>query len=294
MPQISFSGRYSCTGIHRARPAGNRWGPSSVAPWNAHNRRSLIARVIPSMRSLSFIVVLLTATQSWAASPIVRDGGTIQLAEVTYKLDGIDAPEFDQICIDEHADTWACGVAARDQLARLIAGRPVRCEDLGADTTYRKRHVGICTTEGETVSLNELLVRQGFALNVESAKAGFKDDEAGAKDARRGLWKGCFAAPHEFRRGRKDGVLLGGSCRTDKDREIRQVLFPDHPAMPPGCSIKGKLAIRARVTGHIGIYQMQGCRSYPALTKPDRWFCSEEDAQADGFRRAYNCRAASE
>ena len=28
-----------------------------------------------------------------------------------------------------------------------------------------------------------------------------------------------------------------------------------------------------------------------ALTKPDRWFCSEEDAQAAGFRKAYNCRA---
>jgi putative Mg2+ transporter-C (MgtC) family protein len=26
-----------------------------------------------------------------------------------------------------------------------------------------------------------------------------------------------------------------------------------------------------------------GCRSYPALTKPDRWFCSEEDAEAAGF-----------
>jgi hypothetical protein len=27
------------------------------------------------------------------------------------------------------------------------------------------------------------------------------------------------------------------------------------------------------------------------MTKPDRWFCSEDDAQAAGFRRAYNCRA---
>ena len=87
--------------------------------------------------------------------------------------------------------------------------------------------------------------------------------------------------------------MLGGSCRTDKDREIRAVLFPDDPAMPSGCSIKGKLAVRARVTGNIGVYQLQGCRSYPALTKPDRWFCSEEDAQAAGFRRAYNCRASA-
>jgi hypothetical protein len=86
---------------------------------------------------------------------------------------------------------------------------------------------------------------------------------------------------------------LGESCWTDKDREIRAVLFPDDPAMPPGCSIKGRFAARARVTGNVGVYQLQGCRSYPALTKPDRWFCSEEDAEAAGFRKAYNCRASS-
>jgi len=251
------------------------------------------------MRFLILILATLSASQGWAASPIVRDASTLQLADVTYRLDAIDAPAFDQMCIDEHADAWTCGVEARDQLAKLIDNREVRCEDLGADPSYKKRHIGICTVEGETVSLNQLLVRQGFALNQgfaldlePSAKGRFKEDEAGAKDNRRGLWKGCFVAPQEFRHGRKDGALLGGSCRTDKDREIRGVLFPDDTAMPPSCSIKGKFAVRARVTGNVGVYHLQGCRSYPALTKPDRWFCSEEDAQAGGFRKAYNCRAS--
>jgi endonuclease YncB( thermonuclease family) len=243
------------------------------------------------MRSLVLLAVL-SASQSFAASATVKDGGTVQLGGVTYRLDGIDAPELDQICIDEHADNWACGVEARDQLSKLIGGRDVRCEDLGLGTTTKKRHIGICTVEGETAPLNQLVVRQGFALNFEPyARGRFKDDEAGAKDNRRGLWKGCFVAPSEFRRGRKDGALLGDSCRTDRDREIRAVLFPENPTMPPGCSIKGKFAVRARVTGNVGVYHLQGCRSYPALTEPNRWFCSEEDAQAAGFRRAYNCRA---
>jgi endonuclease YncB( thermonuclease family) len=260
--------------------------------------RALLSAIATlSVRAFILIPVLaiFSASQGWAASAIVRDGGTVQLAGVTYRLDGIDAPELDQMCIDEHADAWACGVEARDQLASLIGGRQVRCEDLGLGTTYKKRHIGICTVEAETASLNQLLVRQGFALNFEPyARGRFKDDEAGAKDKRRGLWKGCFAVPQEFRRGRKDGALLGESCRPDRDREIRAVLFPDDPAMPSGCSIKGKFAVRARVTGNLGIYHMQGCRSYPALTKPDRWFCSEEDAQAAGFRKAYNCQRASD
>ena len=247
------------------------------------------------MRTRPFLLFTLLLTIVWAspglaASATVRDGSTLQLGTVTYRLDGIDVPAIDQLCIDAHADSWTCGIEARDQLIKLIGNRQVSCEDLGADPTYKKRHIGICTVEGETVSLNQSLIRQGFALSLESAKGRFKDDETRASDNRQGLWKGCFVAPQEFRRGRKDGPLMGGACRPDREREIRAALFPNEPAMPSGCNIKGKFATRARVTGNLGIYHLQACRSYPGLTEPDRWFCSEEDAQAAGFRRAYNCR----
>jgi endonuclease YncB( thermonuclease family) len=249
------------------------------------------------MRSRIFLVAallstLLTATQSSAAPATVRDGGTLQLGAVTFRLDGIDAPAVDQLCIDEHADAWTCGVEARDQLAKLIGNRQVRCDDLGADPTYKKRHLGVCKIEGETTSLSQLLVQKGFALNVEATATGrFTVDEARAKEDRQGLWKGCFIAPREFRAGKKDGALLGAACRADRDREIREALFPEDLVMPASCNIKGKYAVRARVTGNLGIYHLQACRSYPGLTKPDRWFCSEEDAQGAGFRRAYNCRS---
>src|SRR5580658_2300795 len=119
-----------------------------------------------SVRSFFLMLALLSTSQGsaskgWTAGAMVRDGGTVQLADVTYRLDGIDVPALDQICIDEHADAWACGVAARDQLSGLIGERQVRCEDLGPGP-YKKPHIGSCTVEGETVSLNQLLVRQGF------------------------------------------------------------------------------------------------------------------------------------
>jgi len=44
------------------------------------------------------------------------------------------------------------------------------------------------------------------------------------------------------------------------------------------------------VTGNVGIYHLRGCPSYAAMAKPDRWFCSEDDAEASGFRKAFNCR----
>ena len=243
------------------------------------------------MRWLVLSLALLATTPGLAATTAVRDGGTVDVGGVTYRLGGIDAPTADQLCIDDHADSWACGAEARDQLVELIAGRDVHCEDLGPDAVYKKWHFGICTAQGETASLNQLLVRRGFAMNVASNGANrFGQDETEAKNDRRGLWKGCFIDPQEFRAGRKDGALLGGACRADKDREIREALFPQHPAMPSGCGIKGKYALRAKVTGNIGIYQLQACASYPALTRPDRWFCSEDDAKAAGFRKAYNCK----
>ena len=65
------------------------------------------------MRSFILRLAVLSATPGWAAGPVVKDGGTLQLDGLTWRLDGIDAPEFDQICIDEHADPWTCGVEAR-------------------------------------------------------------------------------------------------------------------------------------------------------------------------------------
>lgn len=246
------------------------------------------------MRWFILTLTMLAAGPSFGANSTVRDGGTIDVGGVTYRLGGIDAPTPDQVCIDDHADSWTCGAEAHDQLAHLIGDRDVHCEDLGPHTTYKKWHLGICTAEGETTSLNQLLVRRGFAMNFAAAGSSrFGEDETDAKTNRRGLWKGCFIAPQEFRAGRKDGALLGGACRADKDREIREALFPREPSMPSGCGIKGKYALRARVTGNIGIYHLQACRSYPALTHPDRWFCSEDDARAAGFRKAYNCRLFS-
>src|SRR3954452_607740 len=118
------------------------------------------SRVLPIV---ALLLASLSTSTLWAATATVRDGGTLQLGNVTYRLDGIDAPAFDQLCIDEHADSWTCGIEARDQLAKVIGGKQVRCDDLGPDPTFKKRRLGVCKVEGETTSLSQLLVRQGFA-----------------------------------------------------------------------------------------------------------------------------------
>src|SRR5262249_5281574 len=108
---------------------------------------------VPILFSL-IVVLALSASPGQATNAIVKDGDTIQIGEAIYRLDGIDAPELDQICIDDHADPWTCGLEARERLSKLISGRDIRCDDLGPDPVYKKRRIGLCTVQGESSSLD--------------------------------------------------------------------------------------------------------------------------------------------
>jgi len=173
-------------------------------------------------------------------------------------------------------------VFAAQELTKFIAGRDVRCEDLGADSVHPKRRIGRCSVDG--IDQHHWLVQQGWALNFEPyAKREFLADEEEAKRDRFGMWKGCFVAPRDFRRwNKRTAKLLGWQCPPD----AREKLFPDIAGMPTGCEIKGRYTLRA--SPYEGIYHLPGCRSY-RRTKANRWFCSEEDAIAARFRKAFTC-----
>src|SRR3954471_20946119 len=81
------------------------------------------------MRFWVAAIMLLLSGPCWSGEAVVLDGKTIQVGTVKYRLEGIDAPEFDQMCIDQKADPWACGVEARNQLAALVGNAEVRCDD---------------------------------------------------------------------------------------------------------------------------------------------------------------------
>ena len=244
------------------------------------------------MWTLVIILALMRVELSLADEVIVHDGHSLTLGNARYRLHGIDAPEIDQVCLDENGGVWACGVRAREKLKEFIGERQVECDDNGPDPNLpRKRRMGECRVRGEQVTLNQWLVRQGWAVNFEPyAKGRYESDQEQARVSLTGLWKGCFAAPQDFRlRNKRKANLLGASCPGIDDQRKRNLLFPDRLAMPLGCTIKGKFALRARITRHRGVYHMENCRSYQYTKFPDRWFCTEADAQAAGFRRAYAC-----
>jgi endonuclease YncB( thermonuclease family) len=239
------------------------------------------------MRLFVPVLFLLTTGLCWAADAVIKDGDTLKLGTSLVRLEGVDAPELDQMCLDEHGADWTCGIAARDALIGLIGNRAVNCHDNGPAPGYPETRLGICWVTDEPVSLNQQLVRGGWALNFDP-KRSFKADQERAQENRRGLWKGCFVAPWDLRNWRKDTAkLLGPAC--GELASTRNRLFPDQIEMPPGCPIKGKVAVRARALGYRGIYHLESCRSYQAAKKPNRWFCSEDEAKAAGFRKSYRC-----
>ena len=233
------------------------------------------------MRTLLLLTIFLLAFTSAQAD----DADTLTIDGISYRLGGIDAPERDQNCIDEVGDVYPCGQIAREALQQFIARRSIRCDDFGPDPKYPRRRIGHCTSDG--IDLHRWLVQEGWALNFEPyARGRYKEDEREAREVRSGIWKGCFVNPQDFRRWNKHTAsLIGPTCTAD----ARAALFPDYAQMPWGCEIKGKYALRALLSGHRGIYHVPNCGSYQRTKDPHRWFCSEDDARAAGFRRSLTC-----
>jgi endonuclease YncB( thermonuclease family) len=243
------------------------------------------------MRALIAAFLIIAATPCWAVEVTVTDGDTLILNGVAYRLDGIEAPQTDQTRLDDKGAAWTCGIEARDRLRDYVGKGDVRCTDRGSDSVYRKRRVGDCLVVGQAISINQWMVREGWALNLDqSAKGRFKADRDNASSNRMGLWKGCFVSPEALRRFTiSTAGLLGAACPKANNWPIRQMLFPDYPAMPTGCAIKGRIGLRSQITGYAGIYHVPSCRSYERTKHPHRWFCSEQEAQAEGFRKSFTC-----
>jgi endonuclease YncB( thermonuclease family) len=139
--------------------------------------------------------------QHWNAeprSPIIGgarviDGDTIDIAGTRIRLEGLDAPEFDQTCTDPKGWTWSCGRTAARELQAHIHGQRVSCENLGLDR-YR-RVLAVCALPDGS-SMNAWLVRQGWAV---ASGLDYYAEQSEAQSARRGIWAGTFMPPWQWR-----------------------------------------------------------------------------------------------
>ena len=110
-------------------------------------------------------------------------------------MDGIDAPETDQVCLDQKEQVWPCGLAARDRLATKVAGQKLTCVTSGTDR-YGRSLAG-CRLDSEDIQ--SWLVRQGLALSFTRYSHAYDGDEDKARRSKVGMWAGSFIAPWDWR-----------------------------------------------------------------------------------------------
>ena len=145
-------------------------------------------------------LALMLAGNALAADAIsgaarIVDGDTLAIGDIKIRLEGIDAPETDQVCLDADAAKWACGVVARDRLIAHVNGRPIACKP--TETDRYERTLAVCSVAGD--DLNAWMVREGWALAFIRYSTAYVKEENKARTAQRGLWSGAFIAPWDWR-----------------------------------------------------------------------------------------------
>jgi endonuclease YncB( thermonuclease family) len=186
-------------------------------------------------------------------------GDLLRVAGTTVRLAGIEAPERQQTC-GAGSRRYRCGAAAQAALGRLVNGRTLTCTLGGSDSTGRP--LATCTRGG--LDINGELVRQGHAFAGGGLFASYAGLERQARDAKAGIWAaGEVERPSEFR-------------AKAWDEAKRRA--------PDGCPIKGL------VTGGARVYVLPGSPDYDRgriqKARGERWFCSEREAEAAGFKPA--------
>lgn len=185
----------------------------------------------------------------------VIDGDTIEIqGGVRVRYIGIDTPET----VDPRKPVQCFGEEAAEKNRELVLGKEIELEkDISETDKYGRllRYVYI-----DNLFINDFLVRQGFArASSYPPDVKYQDQlrQAGeeAKENNKGLWSTCSEVKAE---------------------------------MTGECQIKGNISS----TGE-KIYHLPDCpywsKTVISEEKGERWFCSEEEAQAAGWRKAQNC-----
>jgi endonuclease YncB( thermonuclease family) len=209
--------------------------------------------------------------------PTIVDGDTVEIAGKKIRLEGIDAPETDQICLDAKGERWACGIAARDHLSQKAGGKFWKCHVAGTDRY--KRSLASCDVDG--LSVNQWIVANGWALSFVRYSHQYDAVEETARRGNAGLWAGAFIAPWDWRHRNKNTLVLGAIHVPMDAQSI--LIAPASAADAPSqdCIIKS-----VSRNGQC-IYHLPGDAYYSSInmkTKGKRWFCSAEGAEAAGCR----------
>ena len=209
------------------------------------------------MKYLMGLAMFWLCAMPLMAQTVVVDGDTIRLGAVTYRINGIDAPEAGQNCKSERGKDWRCGDTATNTLYEAVIGKTVRCKKIENDAYGRV--VARCFADGD--DLGRMMVKRGMAWAFLKFSDEYEVVQKSAKKAKLGIWRGDNKPAWEF--------------RADAWAKAKQVA-------PEGCPIKGNISKSGK------IYHPPWSPWYKKTrintSKGERWFCNEADAVKAGWR----------
>ena len=192
----------------------------------------------------------------------VVDADTIILNSEKIRLYGIDAPETNQYCYVKK-EAWPCGKLATKYLKNLlkdVSPPSLHCKISSKDRYGRS--IGVCYIEDKNI--NRSLVENGWALAYREYSKDYIHNEKLASQNKIGIWQGEFVEPWNWRK----GVRI---------KEVKKIK----------CQIKGNISSRGEK-----IYHLPNSKNYLktkiSTSKGEKWFCSEKEAQENGWRKPKN------
>ena len=207
---------------------------------------------------LSTLSVTALFAEVLAGRASVIDGDTFKINNIPIRLHGIDAPETDQYCQDADGKSYRCGELAKGQMVKYTKGKIVTC-NVNSKDRY-KRLIAVCYASNQ--DLNGMLVSDGLALAYRQYSKKYIEAENVAKLNKVGLWQGRFVKPWDWRKGKR--------------------LVEESTKHSGKCMIKGNISSSGKIyhTTSSPWYE----RTKINTGKGERWFCSEEEAKAEGWR----------
>jgi endonuclease YncB( thermonuclease family) len=210
----------------------------AAMPMRSEKRLAQIVAAVMLILSSGFGV---TKADDLTGIPRIIDGDTVAINGIKIRLQGIDAPETEQFCLNDKSQPAECGKGVRDRLREKSADHPWTCKVSGQD--IYSRSLARCYVGG--MDIQRWLVRSGFALAYKQYSHDYDADEQAAREARVGLWSGAFIAPWDWRHRNASTEILGA---VSVPIDAQKILLRPQAATPPASSTAPKINTASAAT----------------------------------------------